>query len=344
MATETVAGVAPALSSDAAAATATRGERVKHPAVFAALVGHVAVAAFSWGGYFFVRVQPALDHELALLGPPGEAPLWRVCHQKDRQVMGYCRAVVCGCLLFAFVRLLMCVKPIGRRVKAARSGALGPSQRCAALAVLHGPLAVFSSGSFCLWALEIAAPSVCDDDELHTAVFLFALWGLLVSVACCMLVVLHARLGRPSVDRGSAPAALVGEITTVPFDRGLFGEGGGARYHAECTICLETFRPGSAIKVLRCGHAFHKDCLERWLQRKPTCALCRQEVAVAPAGGAFEAVVPAGASAAEGAPDAAAAAPRGAARPRPALIGAGWVRVVAIPPAHEARAGRVTLP
>jgi hypothetical protein len=143
---------------------------------------------------------------------------------------------------------------------------------------------------------------VCDDEGLRNMVFTFALWGLLISMACCMLVVLHARLRskRLAVQRRSAPAVLVGEIATVPYERGLFGEGGGARYHAECPICLEMFGPGGEIKVLRCGHAFHKDCLEGWLQRSRTCALCREEVAPAPAKEASAAVVPAGGAAAVG--------------------------------------------
>lgn len=338
MATEARGGAAAA--APAATAGAARGERGRYPVAFAALVGHAAVAALLWGGYFVVFVHPALSRELARVSSPGEVPEWRACYQSDERVMETCTTVVFGCLAFAFVRLLMCVGSIDRRVKAAQSGAHGSSQRCAAVAVVHGPLVVFSGGSFCLWSQEVARPAVCDDKGLRSTVFMFALWGLLISMACCLLVILHAghlpsRPRRLAVQPRSVPAVFVGDIATVPYDRGLFGEGGGARYHAECPICLEMFGPGVEIKVLRCGHAFHTGCLERWLQRKRACALCRQEVALAPAGEAFEAVVPAGARAAE-------AAAAGAARPRPALVGRDWRAswAAASQHAHEARPGR----
>ncbi len=42
-----------------------------------------------------------------------------------------------------------------------------------------------------------------------------------------------------------------------------------------CTVCLERFS-GSSIKVLdRCKHKFHKDCLDKWLQKNKTCPICR---------------------------------------------------------------------
>jgi len=264
---------------------------------FAALLGHTAVAAMLWGGYFVVVVQPALDHELVRLGPPCGVLEWRVFHQNDQLAMGVCRLTVFGCLLFAVVRLLTCVQSIGTRLETAQSGALGLLQWGFAVTILHGPLVIFSGGSLCLWSQAIAGPAVCDDEELRGALSLFAQWGLVVAVACCALVAWHARLaklpGRPAAEtsqtRQSSPAALAGGIAAVPYDRGLFGEGRGALYHAECVICLEVFGPSSEIKVLRCQHAFHKDCLERWLRHSRACALCRQEVELAPAEGTFEA-------------------------------------------------------
>ena len=44
----------------------------------------------------------------------------------------------------------------------------------------------------------------------------------------------------------------------------------------ECAVCFVAFEPGDALKALPCGHAgFHLKCIRTWLQRSPTCPLCR---------------------------------------------------------------------
>ncbi|KAL5992492.1 hypothetical protein ACLOJK_013411 [Asimina triloba] len=49
-----------------------------------------------------------------------------------------------------------------------------------------------------------------------------------------------------------------------------------------CAVCICEFEQGEEIRELRCKHAFHKDCLDRWLDRScaayPTCPLCRSLV------------------------------------------------------------------
>ncbi|KAI3729569.1 hypothetical protein L6452_18230 [Arctium lappa] len=44
----------------------------------------------------------------------------------------------------------------------------------------------------------------------------------------------------------------------------------------ECTVCLSTIGEDEEIKELRCGHLFHRVCLDQWLEfRNTTCPLCR---------------------------------------------------------------------
>lgn len=44
----------------------------------------------------------------------------------------------------------------------------------------------------------------------------------------------------------------------------------------ECIVCLTEFEPDAEVDRLRCGHVFHRMCLEKWLKsRKLTCPLCR---------------------------------------------------------------------
>ncbi|RAL37540.1 hypothetical protein DM860_000234 [Cuscuta australis] len=53
-------------------------------------------------------------------------------------------------------------------------------------------------------------------------------------------------------------------------------EGGPA---VECAVCLCRMEHGEEVRDLRCGHVFHKACLDRWLGTGGlTCPLCRNHV------------------------------------------------------------------
>ncbi|KAF5762153.1 putative transcription factor C2H2 family [Helianthus annuus] len=44
----------------------------------------------------------------------------------------------------------------------------------------------------------------------------------------------------------------------------------------ECAVCLSKIEEDDEIRVLRCDHLFHKDCLDRCVEYKhTTCPLCR---------------------------------------------------------------------
>ncbi|CAL4931438.1 unnamed protein product [Urochloa decumbens] len=109
-----------------------------------------------------------------------------------------------------------------------------------------------------------------------------------------------------------------------------------ARPSRECAVCLSELmpagapapaeeRPGSddgepaAVRALpACGHAFHADCIGRWLPLRPECPLCRRPVPLA--GGQQAAARPVAALAA--------AAPAAWARPARIACGFGDGRVV----------------
>lgn len=49
----------------------------------------------------------------------------------------------------------------------------------------------------------------------------------------------------------------------------------------ECSICLEDITSkGLDKKELNCGHNYHKQCVDEWLQTNKTCPLCRTPVIV----------------------------------------------------------------
>ncbi|OHS98312.1 hypothetical protein TRFO_35247 [Tritrichomonas foetus] len=45
--------------------------------------------------------------------------------------------------------------------------------------------------------------------------------------------------------------------------------------NTECTICMVVIEEGEETMVTPCHHAFHKDCLSRWMQEQMICPICR---------------------------------------------------------------------
>lgn len=65
---------------------------------------------------------------------------------------------------------------------------------------------------------------------------------------------------------------------TNEFPKYLFDECDRAGF--QCPICLVKFSEGSvakAVKLPRCAHVFHSECMERWLKHTNSCPMCRQE-------------------------------------------------------------------
>tara|TARA_B100000886_G_scaffold324981_1_gene270137 strand:- start:1635 stop:2198 length:564 start_codon:yes stop_codon:yes gene_type:complete len=43
----------------------------------------------------------------------------------------------------------------------------------------------------------------------------------------------------------------------------------------ECSICFEEIS-NNDLKTLKCGHYFHKNCIDSWLKINPICPYCRE--------------------------------------------------------------------
>ena len=45
-----------------------------------------------------------------------------------------------------------------------------------------------------------------------------------------------------------------------------------------CCICLSKFDYNCRMRVLKCNHAFHKECLSSWNKKGNTCPVCRASI------------------------------------------------------------------
>ncbi|CAD8112053.1 unnamed protein product [Paramecium primaurelia] len=45
-----------------------------------------------------------------------------------------------------------------------------------------------------------------------------------------------------------------------------------------CSICLQEINERKLIKILKCNHYFHDDCIKEWVLRKAECPTCRDNI------------------------------------------------------------------
>ncbi|CAL0305650.1 unnamed protein product [Lupinus luteus] len=66
-------------------------------------------------------------------------------------------------------------------------------------------------------------------------------------------------------------------IETLPFFK--FSSLKGSKQGLECTVCLSKFEDTEILRLLpKCRHAFHMNCIDKWLENHSTCPLCRYKV------------------------------------------------------------------
>lgn len=46
----------------------------------------------------------------------------------------------------------------------------------------------------------------------------------------------------------------------------------------DCAVCLSPLADGGAVTLTKCDHAFHKHCLDAWLDSQPVCPICRSAI------------------------------------------------------------------
>ncbi|XP_065848579.1 E3 ubiquitin-protein ligase ATL42-like [Euphorbia lathyris] len=66
-------------------------------------------------------------------------------------------------------------------------------------------------------------------------------------------------------------------IQSLPFFR--FSSLKGSKEGLECAVCLSKFEDIEVLRLLpKCKHAFHINCVDKWLEKHSSCPLCRSKV------------------------------------------------------------------
>lgn len=48
--------------------------------------------------------------------------------------------------------------------------------------------------------------------------------------------------------------------------------------HTRCSVCISDFEEGEEVRMLPCIHAYHKDCIDKWLSQKINCPVCQRPI------------------------------------------------------------------
>lgn len=113
-----------------------------------------------------------------------------------------------------------------------------------------------------------------------------SIWKVLEPVDVELRDFLQKELGTLSwrtVSRRIGRAPISATTHVVEIGVGVAAEyrrGGGGFGEGSCCICLEEFVSGGGgfLELLPCSHAFHHECIWRWLSRSRDCPICREVV------------------------------------------------------------------
>ncbi|CAN6326853.1 unnamed protein product [Urochloa humidicola] len=128
----------------------------------------------------------------------------------------------------------------------------------------------------------------------------YAMPFILCALICCCLPCIISVMGfREDLNQNrGASSDAINALGTYKFKlkkprNGEGNEGGGgvlaagtnkervvSAEDAVCCICLARYMDNDELRLLPCGHFFHKDCVDKWLKINALCPLCKAELDV----------------------------------------------------------------
>ncbi|KAL2325090.1 hypothetical protein Fmac_024148 [Flemingia macrophylla] len=82
----------------------------------------------------------------------------------------------------------------------------------------------------------------------------------------------------PGIEPRGLDEALIRLIPVIQYK--TQGNGGERRF-CECAVCLNEFQEDEKLRIIpNCGHVFHIDCIDVWLQSNANCPLCRTSISL----------------------------------------------------------------
>lgn len=85
----------------------------------------------------------------------------------------------------------------------------------------------------------------------------------------------------PALENRGLNEAAIRSIPIFKFNKSD-AENAAAAKPCECAVCLNEFQEEEKLRAMpNCGHVFHIDCIDIWLQNNANCPLCRTSISAA---------------------------------------------------------------
>ena len=116
----------------------------------------------------------------------------------------------------------------------------------------------------------------------YTTALGIAVWRhLLLNFAFIVLhrlvcIVLFYYLVQSDMPRGIGQSVIESESTVVSY---VYSPVGVEEHTPECSICYVDYSASDEVRILKCGHDYHKKCVDEWLTRhRNRCPICLHTV------------------------------------------------------------------
>ncbi|CAA3010627.1 RING-H2 finger ATL16-like [Olea europaea subsp. europaea] len=83
----------------------------------------------------------------------------------------------------------------------------------------------------------------------------------------------------PEVEKRGLDEAAIRSIPIFQYRNGIGKDKLAEGSYTDCVVCLNEFQEDEKLRIIpNCGHVFHIDCLDIWLQKNTNCPLCRTSI------------------------------------------------------------------
>jgi len=124
---------------------------------------------------------------------------------------------------------------------------------------------------------SVAAPGLYHATKAYSITsIIFTLFVCLNLFGVVQILRLMVRHGLLRTNQAAPPGSMERNTESVN-EAALMAH---VRDNPSCPICLDEYRKGAkdAVRMKKCGHVFHKQCLQKWMNVNRTCPLCREDL------------------------------------------------------------------
>lgn len=86
----------------------------------------------------------------------------------------------------------------------------------------------------------------------------------------------------PTIENRGLEESVIRSIPIFQFEKAQKEDPEKGSIFCECAVCLNEFHEAEKLRIIpNCGHVFHIDCIDIWLQNNANCPLCRTSISMA---------------------------------------------------------------